>query len=80
MSGHRSPHARHVVCKLSPADAEALARMVREHGHDGAAARLRVSPALLNKLVDGGSAQVDSVRRMTEALLNVRPRTGSEVP
>jgi len=55
-------------CKLPPAEATVLALLIREHGHGGAAARLKVSPALVDKLADGGPALPDSVRRMTEAL------------
>lgn len=54
--------------KLPPEPAARLAMLIREHGHGGAAARLKVSPALVDKLADGGPALPDSVRRMTEAL------------
>lgn len=54
--------------KLPPLPAARLAMLIREHGHGGAAARLKVSPALVDKLADGGPALPDSVRRMTEAL------------
>jgi hypothetical protein len=60
--------------KLPPAPAAALATLIREHGHAGAAARLKVSPALVDKLADGGPALPDSVLRMTEALHRVEEK------
>jgi hypothetical protein len=56
--------------------ARALAELIASHGHDGAAARLHVSPALVDKLSSGGKAAPDSVRRMVEALA----RLGAPVP
>lgn len=71
----RSKHPRGPAlkgsCKLPPVPAALLALLIREHGHGGAAARLKVSPALVDKLSDGGPALPDSVRRMTEALERV---------
>lgn len=57
-----------VSTKLPPVPAARLAMLIREHGHGGAATRLKVSPALVDKLADGGPALPDSVHRMTEAL------------
>lgn len=61
----RGPQGR---CKLSAEDSKRLAKWTGFHGYNGAANQLKVSPTLVFKLVHDGSATLESVERMSEAL------------
>ena len=54
--------------RLSPEDSKRLSKLIGFHGYTGAANQLKVSPTLLYKLVYNGSATLESVERMSEAL------------
>jgi hypothetical protein len=58
--------------KLHPFDAKVLAALIAEHGYDGAASRLGVSPTLVDKLANDGAAPASSVNRMSVALINLK--------
>ena len=66
----RKPYARgpQGKTKLSAEDSKRLAKMTGFHGYNGAANQLKVSPTLVFKLVHDGTATLESVERMSEAL------------